>query len=456
VPDDPARQSLLFLVQVGVLLFTAVVLGRLAVRLRLPAITGELLAGVLLGPSVAGALFSRPAAWLPGSGGAADFALDMAAQIGVLLLVGIAGAQLDPAILRRRPAAALSVGVAGLLVPLLLGAAAGWWLPATLIGEQDDRIGLALFMGAALSVSAIPVLAKTLSDTNLLHRDVGQLALAAAAVDAGAVWLLLSLAGGLTTDEPYAAHAIRSAEVLTGFVLLAAFAGRPLTRVALRWTARVAEPELTVATAVLIVLLAAAAAGGLGLEPLFGAFIAGTLIGSATAQAETRPQTLDPARLAPLRIVVLGVLAPIFLATAGLRVDIRALGDPLVIGITGAVLAVAMIGKFAGAYVGARLCGLGHWEGMALGAGLNARGTVEIVVATVGQQLGLLSATAYTVLVLVAVVTSMIAPPLLRIAMTRVQLRPDEERRARHLARWAVTDAGTPATTNLAEGVIRS
>jgi Kef-type K+ transport system membrane component KefB len=457
VPDDPAHASLVFLVQFGALLLTALLLGRLAVGLRLPAITGELLAGVLLGPTVAGSLASGAGSWLPGTGGAAGFAVDAVAQLGLLMLVAVTGAQLDPSVVRRRPLASLSVGLVGLLLPLLLGIALGWRLPASLVGPAGDRAGFALFVGVALSVSAIPVLAKTLSDLNLLHREIGQLALAAAAIDAAAVWVLLSVVGTRPPGATVAASALRSVAVLTAFIVVTLVVGRPLVRLMLRWAARAADAGPAVATAVLLMLLTSAAAAALGLEPLFGAFLAGVLVGSASCRPDTpagdRRRPLDPARLASLRTVTLSVFAPVFLATAGLRLDLGALASPTMLGVTAVVLLTAVAGKFAGAYLGARLARLGRWEGLTLGAGMNARGAVEIVVAVVGLRSGVLGAPAYTVLVLIAVFTSVMTPPLLRLTAPRVRPQPDDDHRAVHLARWAGADITVPTRT--AEGATR-
>ena len=134
-------------------------------------------------------------------------------------------------------------------------------------------------------------------------------------------------------------------------------------------------------------------------------------------------------KLAGLRTVVLSVLAPIFLATAGLRVDLRSLADPQV-ALTGlAVLVIAVLGKFGGAYLGARISRLSRWEGLAIGAGMNARGVVEVIVALTGLRLGVLTVASYTIVVLVAIVTSLMAPPMLRWTVGRIEQSEDERLR---------------------------
>src|SRR5262249_6133163 len=150
---------------------------------------------------------------------------------------------------------------------------------------------------------------------------------------------------------------------------------------------------------------------------------------------------VDPKRLAPLRTIVLSILAPIFLASAGLRMDLTTLANPVVLLAAAAALAIAIVGKFTGAYLGARLSRMGHWEGVAVGAGMNARGVVEIVVAMVGLRLGVLNVTSYTIVALIAIVTSLMAPPLLRMAMSRVSQNAEEQLRLTYQESWAAAEA---------------
>jgi Kef-type K+ transport system membrane component KefB len=427
-PPMAAHQLLVFLLQVALLLMVALCLGRLAQRLKMPAIVGELLTGVILGPSLLGNLAPQFADWLFPADPDQMHLLDGVGQLGVLLLVGITGTHLDLVMLRKRRATALRVSLSGLLIPLALGVLAGIVMPASLMAGQTDRLVFALFLGVAMCVSAIPVIAKTLSDMRLLHRDVGQLTLAAGTVDDVVGWFLLSVVAAAATVG-VGMRAWLSVAYLVGFVALAALVGRPLVRQVMRLAARTPDAGRTVAAAVIFILLGAVATHALGMEPIFGAFVAGILI-------STRGGT-DQVKLAPLRTVVLAVLAPIFMATAGLRMDLSALGQPTVALAAVAVLAIAILGKFAGAYLGARISRLSHWEGIALGAGMNARGVIEVIVAMTGLRLGVLNTATYTVIVLVAIVTSLMAPPLLRLTMRRVT-QNDEElvRKATHEA-WA-------------------
>ncbi|MEU7867765.1 cation:proton antiporter [Dactylosporangium sp. NPDC049140] len=437
LPSLAPHVLLVFLLQISLLLLVALALGRLAVRLRLPALVGELLTGVILGPSLLGAWSPGALRWLFPDDASQLHLVDAVGQIGVLLLVGVTGAQLDTAMIRRRGLTGVRVSLSGLLLPLALGIGAGFLVPAALLSGRTDRWVFALFLGVAMCVTAIPVIAKTLADMGLLHRDIGQLTLAAGSVDDAVGWFLLSIVAAAATTGVHAGSVVLSVVYLLGFLAAALLIGRPLVRRVMRVAGRSAEGGVRVTVAVILVLLGAAATQSMGMEALFGAFVAGILIG----QTRERPGELDakPGRplwtdLAPLRTVVLSVLAPVFLATAGLRVDLTALADPKVLVAGVVLLVIAIAGKFAGAYIGARGSRLSHWEAIALGAGMNSRGVVEVVVATTGLRLGVLSVATYTVIVLIAVITSVMGPPILRRAMARVQLTEREREREQALS----------------------
>jgi Kef-type K+ transport system membrane component KefB len=414
-----AHETLVLLLQLGTLLGLALLLGRLSVRLGMPALVGELAAGVLLGPSLLAHVAPDLSAWLFPPDPVQQHLLDAVGLIGVLLLVGITGMHIDLNLIRRQGAIAAWVSAGGLLVPLGIGIGVGFLLPELIAGE--DRQVFALFLGVAMCVSAIPVISKILLEMGLLHRSIGQLVVSAAAVDDIAGWLMLSVVSAMAT------HGLRGGEVawsvasLVAVVVFAAVIGRPVVRTSLRLAGRAADPGVRAATAVALMLLSAAGTHVLGMEPILGTFLCGLLIGSSGL--------LDLQWLAPLRTVVMAVLAPIFFATAGLRMDLTALARPVVLLSALAVLLAAIVGKFAGAYLGARTVRLSHWEGLALGAGLNARGVIEVIVALVGLRLGILNTEAYSIIILIAIVTSVMAPPVLRYAVRRIPVTEEERER---------------------------
>jgi len=412
IPSIGPHSLLILLLQLSLLLFLVLTLGRLAGRFGLPALTGELLAGVLVGPSILDHLWPTFSAWLLPQQAEQLHLLDAVGQLGVLLLVGITGIELKFGLVRRRGTTALRVSLGGLLVPLALGVGTGLLLPAAVVAPGADRSTFALFLGVAMCVSAIPVIAKTLLDMNLLHRDVGQLTVAAGVVDDVVGWFLLSVVSALATSGVRGSTIATAIGYPVGVVLIAVVVGRVLVRWCLRLADRSPEAAPTIATVAVLVLLAGAATQALHLEPVFGAFVCGVLIGTSGQ--------LDPAKLAPLRTTVLAFLAPLFFATAGIRMDLTALRRPVVLVTALAVLTVAIVGKFLGAYIGAKVSRLNRWEALALGAGMNSRGVIEVIVAMTGLRLGVLSVETYTVVILVAIVTSLMAPPILRLAMRRI------------------------------------
>ncbi|MFC4053585.1 cation:proton antiporter [Actinomadura syzygii] len=421
-----AREFMIFLLQVALLLLLALVLGELASRLRLPPIVGELCAGVLAGPSVLAQLSPELSDWLLPRSAAQFHLLDAAGQIGVLLLVGLTGISMDLGLARRYGATAARVSIAGIVIPLSLGVLTGLALPDSLVPDGADRSTFVLFLGVAMGVSAIPVLAKTLMDMNLLQRDIGQLTLSAVLIDDIVGWLLLSVVSAMATTGVRAGEVALSFGYL-GLVIVCAVVAYPLVGKALR-LADASDRRAgggggtTIAVVTTLLLLSSAATQAMKLEAVFGALVAGMVIGRSPA--------LDHAKLGPLRGVVRAVFAPLFFATAGLRMDLTALGRPKVLLVGVSVLAAAVVGKFLGAYLGARLSRLGRWEAAALGAGMNARGVIEVIIAMVGLRLGVLSPEMYTIIILVAIVTSLMAPPVLRACMARVETTPEELRRA--------------------------
>ena len=437
IPQVSAHDLLVFLLEVGVLLAAALVLGRLAAKLKLPAVAGELLAGVVVGPTLLGHL--APGAWrwlFPANTG---HMIDGLGQIGLLLLVGLTGAHFDLKQARRRGVTAAKVSLSGLLIPLGAGIAVGFAVPAALLSPTAARPTFALFLGVAMCVSAIPVIAKTLMDMKLIHRDVGQLTLTAGMVDDATGWFLLSVVSAIAVGGVHGWRVALTIGGLIGFVAVAVLVGRPVVRWLFRLAGRSTESGPSVATAVVVILAGGAITQSLGLEAVFGAFVAGALIG-----APGMSDIVAPSRLVSLRMFVMWVGAPIFLATAGLRMDLTVLGNPTVLVSALVVLVVAIGGKFAGAYLGGRLSRLARRECLALGAGMNARGVVEVVVALAGLRLGVLTTATYTIIVLVAVVTSLMAPPILRRAMAGIDHTAEERLREIDQARWAEVSEPEP------------
>ena len=272
--------------------------------------------------------------------------------------------------------------------------ALGFWLPEVFVGPEVPRNVFALFMGTALSLSALPVIAKILTDLDLMRRNVAQALIAAAMVDDVVGWILLGIVAGLAQSGAVdLGRLLVTVGGLAAFGLFAFTLGQRGVDAALR-ALRVRASDVPEGLTVMLVvaLIGSAATHAIGLEAVFGAFVAGIVLG--------RSRYYDADVSAHLQSAALGFFAPLFFATAGLRVDLGLLADPEV-ALWGAVVVVlATASKFTGAFLGSRLAGLLPREGLALAVGLNARGAVEIVLATVGLSLGVLNEKSYAVVVL--------------------------------------------------------
>ncbi|MFJ8083622.1 cation:proton antiporter [Streptomyces sp. NPDC096205] len=430
----PGAALLVLLAQCAALLATATVLGRLAARCRLPAVTGELCAGIVLGPTVLPHVAPGVAQWLFPHDPAPVHLLDAVTQLGVLLFVGLTGIHCDLGLIRRSKREIAAVGLGGLTLPLLAGLGVGLLLPASMFGPTAEPAVRAGFLGVALCVSAIPVIAKILADLKLLHRDVAQLSLGAALLDDIAGWLLLSVVSMMATTGVRAGDLAVALTVVVAFLLASATVAPVALGAILRAVGRTGDQGATTAAVVTMILSASAAAVALGLEAVFGAFLCGLAISaSGMPVAES---------LRGLRTVVSTVLAPLFFATAGLRMDLGALARPAVLGTALLVLAVAVGGKFLGVFVGAFATGLDRWQALALAGSLNARGVIQVIIALTGLRLGVLSPAMYTVIVLVAIATSAMAAPCLRYAAAHLPTTARERARAEDVPTAA---SGSPA-----------
>ncbi|GAB20592.1 putative antiporter [Gordonia effusa NBRC 100432] len=385
----------------AVVLIAAVGLGLLARRFGLPALVGELLAGVVLGPSVFGYVWPDASERLLGSDPANSPALSAVSTLGVLLLVGLAATELDEEFLKRRAAAVGSISAFGFAIPLLAGIGVGLLVPQQFHGLDSANVEFVLLLGVALSVSAIPVITRILVDLDLLKRDIGQLTLASCAVTDMGAWVVLAAVSALATVGISGGQFPLTIAAMIG-VLVFTWLVRPWVRRGLDRLEASSHGGYTSAAVVVLIIAGGAATDAMHLEAALGAFLAGILVGKRGGGV-----------LAPLQSVTTTVLAPVFLAGAGLHLDVTDLGDPQTLMWGAVVLLVAIVAKFAAAYLGARIGGLAHWEAASLGAGLNARGAVEIIIATVGLNLGIFSPQVYMVVVLLALATSIMAGPML-------------------------------------------
>ncbi len=417
------HQLLVFWTQLLILVVMARACGALMRRVNLPSVIGQLGAGVILGPSIFGRVWPEGFHWFLPDYPISSGALLAVSWIGVALLLVTAGFETDLGLIRRLGRASALVTGFSLVVPLIGGLVVGLLLPDSFVGSGADRTVFALFVAAALSVSALAVIAKILSELGLMRRDFGQITVAAGMANDVVGWVMLAVFAGFAVSGEVSAGGVAKTVVgLAAFLTLAMTVGQRVVDRALRWVRR-DGPNVDGALSVVVftMLVYGVATQALGIEAVLGAFVAGVVLHRSRFQ--------QPEVLHHIEGLTNAFLAPIFFATAGLRVDLGLLRHNNALAWAGVVVGVAIVAKFAGAYLGARLAGQSQRAATALGAGLNARGALEIVIASVGLTLGVFTDTAYTVIVIVPLVTSVFAAASLRLVVRDWLGSADEQER---------------------------
>lgn len=411
-----------FIAQIVALLLVGRLLGEVAHRLKQPAVIGQLLAGVVLGPSILG-WWPGAEQWLFPSAPAQKAMLDAVAQLGILMLLLLTGMETNLAIVRQVKRAAIGVTLFGIALPFGGGFTLGQLLPEALLPNPGARLLTSLFLGVALAISSVKIVATVIQQLNFTHRRVGQVLLASAVLDDTLGWLILAVIFGLarhgTVDFGVLWKTVLGA---VGFMVLSFTIGWRAVSFAIRWTNDHFQTELAVVTMILLIMgLFALTTDGLGLHTALGAFVAGMLIGRSpilTTHIETQ-----------LRGLITALFMPVFFGLAGLGTNFGQLRNGPVLAWALVVILVASIGKFGGALIGGRVGGLSWRESLAVGCGMNARGSTEVIIATLGLSMGVLSPTLFTLIVMMAIVTTLIMPSTLGAALRRVPLTPEEARR---------------------------
>ena len=420
----PHHDVFLLVLQVGILLLTARVLGEIATRLGQPSVIGEILAGILLGPSLLAGFFPAFGELIVPQTETSGYLLEVISLLGAMFLLLITGLETDMQLIKRHARTAISVSLGGISVTFLTGFLLGQYLPDFLLADPDERLVFALFVATAMSISAIPVIAKVLMDMNLMRRDIGQTILAAGMSDDTIGWILLSTVAGIAAGDAVTAGSVLTtvASVLA-FLVISFTLGRWMVRKLLIYVQdEIISSDRLLSLVIILAFLWGAITQLLNLEAILGAFVMGIIFG-------TMPR-LPESVIDKLESLALGIFAPVFFAVAGLKVNIINLFDPTLILITVIVIGIATLGKVAGTYTGARIFGKkDHWTSLSFGAGLNARGAMEIIIATIGLRLGILSQDMFSIVVVMAIATSLMAPLALRWVLKRVTIGEEEQKR---------------------------
>lgn len=390
------------LLQIIVVLVTSRLLGLVMRRLGQPLVMAEVLAGIILGPSLFGWLAPDTMATIFPAASLGP--LGLLSQVGLVLFMFLVGAELDPQVLRERTSAMILISHTSIVIPFGLGAGAAFFLYDSLAPPGIPFLAFTLFLGVSMSVTAFPVLARILTELDMLTSKVGSIAIACAAVDDVTAWCLLAVVVGIVRAGVVGDSLITIALTL-GFVL---FMLRGLRPVLHRLLSRIERPEdvtPNVTAGVLLLLFVSSMVTELiGVHALFGAFLAGAILPKQGALAK--------ALVAKIETVAVVVLLPLFFAFSGLRTQIglvSSLHDWL---LTLTFIGLASIGKFGGSTIAARLTGMSWREASTIGVLMNTRGLMELVVLNIGYDLGVISPRVFTMLVIMALVTTFATAPI--------------------------------------------
>jgi Kef-type K+ transport system membrane component KefB len=408
LPPLDEHSLFVFWCQLLVVLGVARAGGYAARRVGMPRVIGELLAGVALGPSLLGQLWPSGFEWLfPANQRQAGLLLGLA-WIGIVFLLGLTGADIDTSAIRRQGRAAATATIGSLAVPLLVGALVGSQLPGEFLGDAT-RMVFVMFFAVAFAISSLPVAARILSDLGLMERPVAQLALGVATANDIVGWLLLGVVVGVAESGTFefGPLSIAVAVVLSTSWVVLRYGPRVLDRLDDELVRRDGGPAAEISLLTLSVVAVGMITHAVGIEVVIGAFIAGIAIGGSRLRHREG--------FAALEAVTNGIFAPLFFAIAGIRVDLTELAERSVAVWAIVVTLAATAAKLAGSYGGGRLGRLDRRDSLGLGATLNARGALEIVVATVGLSLEVIGPTAYTVIVVMALATTAVTGPMLRL-----------------------------------------
>jgi Kef-type K+ transport system membrane component KefB len=381
----------------------------LAQKLGQPQVVGEMIAGIFLGPSVIGALFPAVQGWIfPESTMGILYAVS---QIGLVFYMFTIGLEFDVSLVRNRFRSAAAVSLAGILAPLALGAALAWatYGDTVLFPGTVDLVSAMLFLGAAMSVTAFPVLSRILQERGLIGTVVGTLALAAGSIDDAIAWCLLAIMlamfGGMS-DVPLVAIGGG-----VGYVAIVLLVGRPVLHKLGGRAEQAGKLSGTVlAAAIVLLMLGAWFTDTIGIHAVFGAFILGVAMPRGVVARDLR-QVIEP--------ITLNVLLPLFFVYSGLNTKIGLVDTPFLWLMTLIIILNAILGKFVACWLAARVVGESNQVSLGLGMLMNARGLMELILLNIGLTRGVITSTLFTMMVIMALVTTFMALPLFDLVYSR-------------------------------------
>jgi Kef-type K+ transport system membrane component KefB len=388
----PAEINIRILLSLMVIVVAARLAGWAISKIGQPKVHGEILAGIILGPSLLGLIWPEAMHYLFPT--EIIGALKVLAQIGLVVFMFLIGLELDLNKLRGHGHKAVVISHASILAPILLGAGLAVWLYPR-FGGGVGRLGFTLFLGAAMAITAFPVLARVLQETGLYRTRLGVLTITCAAVDDVTAWCILAVVVAIVKATG-PADAIRTIALSLGFLILMLRVVKPLLN---------RLPSIPLWLAIALALAGAWVTEQIGIHAIFGAFMAGAVMPRRPSVHHDVHEKLEHATLT--------FLLPVFFVVVGLSTRVDLLNDAYLWGVTLLVIATAIAGKWGGSMVAARVVGEKWQDAAAIGILMNTRGLTELVILSVGLELGVISTTIFTMMVLMALVTTLMATPML-------------------------------------------
>jgi len=397
------------LIQLAIMLLAGRMLAEAARKLNQPAVVGEILAGILLGPTILG-MISPDSFNLLFPEGSPSLVLDGFVQVAVVMLLFIAGLDVDLHMVWQQGRQAVFTSTLGLVIPFAIGFAFPYFFP-DFFGYADEgkRLAFALFMGTSMAITALPVIARILMDLNIFRSKMSMLVISSAMINDLIGWLIFSMVLGMI-GKGHQNMSLANTIILTlGFTLIMLTVGRGLINRILPWiNKKLAWPGGLLSISLAMCFLSAAFTEYIGIHAIFGAFILGVALGDSEHMSERAKEIIHQ--------FINNIFAPLFFVSIGLKVNFIANFD---LWLTVVILVIAFAGKILGSGFGARLGGFSWKESMAVGFGMNARGAMEIILGLIALENGLINEKVFVSLVIMALITSMTSGPLMKWSLSR-------------------------------------
>lgn len=395
-------EIVIFLLSISIMLFFARFLGEVFNKMKQPAIIGEIIAGIVLGPTIFGNLLPGLQQTLFPQSGNVTLVLNGIVQLAVIMLLIVSGLEVNLALIAKQGKTAFYTSSLGMAIPFILGFVPFYFFSDYFEVATGNQLIFGLFMGTAMSISALPVIARTLMDMNLLKSELGVIIIASAIVNDLFGWIFFSIIIGMISSGGESNVLLQVGGIFLFLFLLFAI-GKPITdRLIPRIQNNLSYPGSILSFIFITGLVAAAITEAAGIHAIFGAFMIGVVIGDSSHLKETTREIIHQ--------FVTNIFAPLFFISIGLKVDFVAHFNPVLVLI---VLVLAIAGKVVGCGIGARLGGMSKPESMAIGFGMNSRGAMEIILGLLALQAKIINEEVFVALVVMALVTSLVSAPMM-------------------------------------------